>query len=80
MSALHYVGRLYSVETLDTRFTTSSKTPSSNAKPHRIEKGVSEASKSRWTTLEFYVYYLVILVAIPLMFKAAYDVSNRKLA
>ncbi|MCJ1461572.1 glycerol transporter [Pseudocyphellaria aurata] len=75
MSALNLVGRLYAVDTLDTRFITS-KTPSSNAKPHRIEKGVSEPTKSRWMTLEFYVYYLVILVAIPLMFKAAYDVSN----
>lgn len=82
---LHYVGRLYSLDTLDTRFTTSSKTPSSNAKPitghgsaNQMEKAVSEASKPKWTTLEFYIYYLIILIAIPSMFKAAYDVSKCK--
>lgn len=85
MTILHYVGRLYSLDTLDTRFTTSSKTPLSNARPttgqgsaNKIEKEVSEAPRQRWTTLEFYIYYLVILVAIPSMFKATYDVSNRK--
>lgn len=85
MALLQYVGRLYSLDTLDTRFTTSSKTPPSNAKSmighgsaKNTEEGISKASKSRWTTLEFYVYYLVILVAIPSMFKAAYDVSKCK--
>lgn len=85
MTILNYVGRLYSLDTLDTRFTTSSKTLLSNARPttghgsaNKIEKEVSETPKQRWTTLEFYIYYVVILVAIPSMFKAVYDVSNRK--
>lgn len=77
MTVLHYIGRLYSLDTLDTRFTTSSKTPG-HGSVNKTEKGTSEASKPRWTTLEFYIYYFVILVAIPLMFQAAYEVSNCK--
>lgn len=85
MTVQHHVGRLYSLDTLDTRFTASSKQSPSDVQsttghgsPHKIDKGVLEASKPRWSTLEFYIYYLVILVAIPLMFKAACDVSNCK--
>lgn len=85
MKILNYVGRLYSLDTLDTRFTTSSKSPPSNFTPtnghgsaNKIDKGALGASQPRWTTLEFYIYYLIILVAIPSMFKAAYDVSTGK--
>lgn len=85
MTILNYVGRLYSLDTLDTRFTTSSKSSSSNVTPatghgsaNKIDQGVLAASQPRWTTLEFYIYYLIILVAIPSMFKAAYDVSTGK--
>lgn len=33
-------------------------------------------SPPRWKTVEFYVYYAVFLIALPMMFKAAYDVSK----
>ena len=40
-------------------------------------KQLPEALPSRWGTLEYYLYYLVIGTAVPLMFKAAYDISLR---
>lgn len=87
MTILHYLGRLYSLDTLDTRFTSHSKTLVPHAtktagragtdapreSTYRIEE---ETSKPLWATLEYYVYYLVILLAVPSMFKVAYDVSN----
>lgn len=92
MSLLRYAGRLYSLDTLDSRFTTSSKTPPSRVDPARpspdeassrkgravdgeIAKG---ASPPRWRSPEFIYHGLVFLVAVPLMFKTAYDVSKRK--
>ena len=38
------------------------------------------AQSSKWNTLEFYVYYLVFLIFVPLMFKVVYDVSKRELS
>jgi len=35
------------------------------------------AQPSKWNTLEFYVYYLVFIIIVPLMFKVVYDVSKR---
>ena len=92
MNLLHYAARLYSLDTLDTRFTTSSKTPPSHIDPARPspdevshKKGKSGAgelakgaSPSRWTSAEFIYHGLVFLVAVPLMFKTVYDVSKRK--
>ena len=93
MNLLQYAGRLYSLDTLDTRFTTSSKTPPSRIDPARPspdealyrKKSKSEAddivkgaSQPRWTSPEFLYHGLVVFVAVPLMFKTAYDVSKRK--
>ena len=92
MNLLHYAARLYSLDTLDTRFTTSSKTPPSHIDPARpspdeasYKKGRSGAgelakgaSPSRWRSPEFIYHGLVFLVAVPLMFKTVYDVSKRK--
>jgi len=95
MAGLQYVQRLFSLDTLDTRFTASSKASSSDqllsdparAAPNEVgyntrsrEDGDSGLSASRWSTPEFTVYGVVILIAIPLMFKSAYDVSNRTYA
>lgn len=55
--------RLYAVEALDVRF--KSKTGQALT-----------ASKPRWTSPEFYVYYFAFLTIPPLMFKAVYDVSG----
>ena len=94
MSALHYVGRLYSLDTLDTRFTTSSKSPPPHNDPPEQSadktrsfptKGKSNgedlvdgASPSRWRTPEFLYHGLVFFVAVPLMFWTVYDVSKRE--
>ena len=50
MSLLQHAGRLFSVETLDTRFTTSSKTPSSRidpARPSPAEAGFKSSGQDR---------------------------------
>ena len=93
MNLLHHAGRLYSLDTLDTRFTTSSKTPPSRVDPARpspdeppYKKGRSGtdelakgASPPRWRSPEFIYHGLVFLVVVPLMLKTAFDVSQRKI-
>ena len=95
MTKLQYVWRLFSLDTLDTRFIAASKgtkqayneqlsadpaKPSSNLEDSNDGAGkpIEEGSRSRWGSREFFLYWLVLLVAIPLMFKSAYDVSNRE--
>ncbi|KAL4895106.1 MBOAT, membrane-bound O-acyltransferase family-domain-containing protein [Aspergillus ambiguus] len=83
-SLFYYARRLYSLDTLDTRFTTSASTPlraatdsrPAPAKDARASAVANNASPSKWGTLEFYVYYLVFIVAVPLMFKAVIEVSQ----
>lgn len=98
---LEHMRRLYSLNTLDTRFTISSTTPPNEAvSGQRLDTGKPEPANGapsgsvgldgrprgrvdgarplRWRSVEFYVYYLVFLVAIPLMFKTVYDVSKGK--
>ena len=103
MKLLSFLQQLYSLDTLDTRLTTSSRNTSREGNPgtrsqvdqaqllknkdsHTIANGNTgqaarrseNATPSRWGTLEFAVYFLVILVALPLMFKSVYDVSTRR--
>ncbi|KKK14194.1 glycerol:H+ symporter (Gup1), partial [Aspergillus ochraceoroseus] len=77
--------RLYSLDTLDTRFTVPANVPlklaaedtrSASAKDARANAIASNASPSKWGTVEFYVYYLIFLIAVPLMFKTAIEVSQ----
>ncbi|KAF9888220.1 glycerol transporter [Aspergillus nanangensis] len=83
-SIFSYLRRLYSLDTLDTRFTVSASTPlkataadtRSASKDARANAVASNASPSNWRTPEFFVYYLVFLVAVPLMFKAVIEVSQ----
>jgi hypothetical protein len=85
MGAFSFLGRLYDLDTLDTRFTVSSATPyrtvletrhDAVASRERAEKWNSRAPKSRWRTPEFYLYYVVCLVAVPYMFWTTYDASR----
>ncbi|KAL1953682.1 hypothetical protein VTO42DRAFT_2355 [Malbranchea cinnamomea] len=84
MGLLRFIRRLYSLETLDTRFTVSSSTPLKYAAESRSQgvasrgsgAGRNEAAPSRWNTPEFYVYYVIFILAVPMMFKAAIDVSQ----
>ena len=90
MTLLRDVGSLYSVGTLDTRFTTSSNTPPSHidsakspAREARLtrngsQKQYSAASPSRWKTPEFLYHYLIFLIVVPWMFYTVFDVSQRK--
>lgn len=76
---------VYSLDTLDTRLTTSSKTPSRDA--NEISKSTSKdavkstdlppgASPARWRTPEFYFYALVFIIAVPSMYNAVWSVSQ----
>lgn len=78
---LHWLQRLYSLDTLDTRFTAHStpitgdakSIPEKDARANAIANG---ASPSKWRTPEFYLYYFVHLTVVPMMFKVAMDVSQ----
>ncbi|EAA64928.1 hypothetical protein AN2096.2 [Aspergillus nidulans FGSC A4] len=85
LSFLSWLRRLYSLDTLDTRFTVPANVPvkiaaedtrSGSAKDARSNAVTNSASPPRWATLEFYVYYVVFIVAVPLMFKTVIDVSQ----
>ncbi|KAL1970159.1 hypothetical protein VTN77DRAFT_6564 [Rasamsonia byssochlamydoides] len=89
MSLLQWLRRLYSLDTLDTRFTVSANTPlkaadtrsardpsSSSEKVARSHEIANGASPSKWKTPEFFVYYFVFITVVPLMFKTVIDVSQ----
>jgi hypothetical protein len=84
MTPISFLRQLYSLDTLDTRFTTLARTPlkvdpaqdiklQDEKPPATLPPG---ASPSRWRTPEFYFYALVHLVVVPQMFKAVVDVSQ----
>lgn len=84
MSLLHYIRRLYSLDTLDTRFVCSSSSPPNaqgvvepSAKAKRELSPT--AQPSRWNTLEYYFYYVVFITIIPLMFYVPYTVSRGRM-
>lgn len=79
---LSFLANLYDLETLDTRFTTPSSVPYRVANDKREDDTGSKADKRaeppKWNTPEFYLYYLIIGIAVPYMFWIAYDVSRRR--
>jgi protein-cysteine N-palmitoyltransferase HHAT len=92
--SLHDLRKLFSLETLDTRFvvpaTASPKEALEQAaldpaNPLPVQSGgfkskdsIDNVQPPRWNTPEFYLYYLVFLICIPLMFKSVLDVSKGK--
>lgn len=79
---------IYDLDTLDTRFTSSSSVPYKTVIEARNDpaqskeppsKAQSRAEPSKWNTPEFYLYYFVFLTVVPYMFWIAYDVSRRAL-
>lgn len=90
MSALvHLWNRLYSLDTLDPRFTHSATVPlQTAASEHGIDGSkpavtdnesaakLKTTQPSRWNTPEYYFYYLVFLVIVPLMFYVPHTVSR----
>lgn len=88
MSPLSFLRSVFTLDTLDTRFTTSSTTSYKTVIDTRGEEGVrdaqkekiaSRASPSKWNTLEFYLYLAVVFTCIPLMVWVPYTVSRRML-
>ena len=89
MNPLQWVKRLYSLDTLDTRFTTPAKSPysrtdaitdvpSESPAASREQQAIAAGAKpSRWRTPEFGVYGFIFLTVVPLMFWTVYDVSKR---
>ena len=85
MGLLSFLRSVYGLDTLDTRFTTSSTVPYKtvvdsrndlNGRRKSTSKPDTRGSPSKWNTPEFYLYYVVFLVAVPYMFWTAYDVSR----
>jgi hypothetical protein len=79
-SPFTWLRRIYSLDTLDTRFTstaitpnTDTRSPAQNARANAIAQG---ASPSLWRTPEFFVYYIFFIVCVPLMFKTVIDASD----
>lgn len=86
MGPLSYLGKVYDLDTLDTRFTNSSSVPYQTVIEARSDpvagreaasKALARAQPSKWRTPEFYLYYAVFALAVPYMFWSAYDVSRR---
>ncbi|KAI8719677.1 hypothetical protein NCS52_00749000 [Fusarium sp. LHS14.1] len=85
MALLSFIRKVYDHDTLDTRFLTPSSTPyqtiidarsDPTLKRDLASKERSRARPSKWKTPEFFLYYLVIGVALPYMFWITYDVSR----
>ncbi|KIX93410.1 uncharacterized protein Z520_10829 [Fonsecaea multimorphosa CBS 102226] len=83
MTVLSDLRELYSLNTLDTRFTNSSSTPlkSANGVPSKqaVRDGKTQpadASPPRWRTTEFYIYLVIFLFCVPQMYWAVVSVSQ----
>lgn len=80
---------IYNLDTLDTRFTSSSSVPYQTVVDARSDPSLAAESStkaqtrvtqpSKWKTPEFYLYYVVFAIAVPYMFWVPYSVSRRTL-
>lgn len=80
-SLFAWIRQVYSLDTLDTRFTSTAITPANAntrppAKDARTNAIAQGASPSLWRTPEFFVYYIFFIVLVPLMFKTVVDASK----
>ncbi|KAF8475522.1 glycerol:H+ symporter [Kalaharituber pfeilii] len=83
MLLLSFLKDLFSLHTLDPRLTA---TPSSSSSSSSRGRGGPSAETrrarevtgtlSKWGTVEFYMYYGVVAVCLPLMLKVTYDLSK----
>jgi hypothetical protein len=85
MGLLSSLRGIYSLDTLDTRFTTPSSISyrtavesrvDGNGKTEAYNKPDKRAQPPKWRTPEFFLYYFVLLLAVPYMFWVAYCVST----
>lgn len=91
MGLLSFLRRIYTLNTLDTRFTTSSTVPQKSAGDARVDpssssrevpgkrNAVGDTQPPKWRTVEFYIYYFIFLTVVPMMFKVVYDMSKCKI-
>lgn len=86
MGSLAFIRDVYTLDTLDTRFTSSSAAPyqtSIDARSDPVtrnlpgDKWESKAPRSKWNTQEFYLYYVGSAVMIVGIFMATASVSTR---
>lgn len=91
MVLFDFLKTLYSLDTLDSRLTTSSQTPLRNTDASSIADAkllsqstsqnaapdrIPNTQPSKWRTKEFYFYYLCFLTIPIFMVKSVYDVSK----
>lgn len=88
MGIFSYLRQVYGLDTLDTRFTSQTTVPYQTVIDQRSDPSLrneaadkirSRSQPSKWSTPEFYLYFVVIAAAVQYMFWIAYDVSSRKL-
>ncbi|KAJ5089951.1 Glycerol uptake protein 1 [Penicillium argentinense] len=80
-SLFAWLRRLYSLDTLDTRFTATAIPPANAAdtRPSKDARANAIAQNAReplWRTPEFFIYYLFFITLVPLMFKTVIDASK----
>jgi protein-cysteine N-palmitoyltransferase HHAT len=84
--------QLYSLDTLDTRFVVPATAPPKEAlelaeldpaSPLPVRNGLAKGKQNaegvrppRWSTIEFYLWYLIVGMAVPLMFWSVLTVSR----
>ena len=81
---LSWLRRIYSLDTLDTRFTSTATTPGVTAADTRPPAAKDARAKAiaqgrpapLWRTPEFFIYYLFFITLVPLMFKTVVDASK----
>jgi hypothetical protein len=90
--SLNALGKLFSLETLDTRFIVPATAPPKEAleqaavdpaNPLPVQNGrskgrgsIDDVQPSRWNTPEFYIYYVSIGLSVFFMCKSVIDVSK----
>lgn len=86
MSPLSFLRRVYTLDTLDTRFTTQATASyrtvvdsrrGPELKDVQNDKVAAKSSPSRWKTPEFIFYAIFVSLCIPLMCYIPYTVSRR---
>lgn len=86
MGLLSFFRNVYDLDTLDTRFTSSTAVPYQTVIDARSDptsrkdasrKARSAAQPPMWKTSEFYYHYVIIVGAVVSMFWVAYGVSTR---
>ncbi|PHH82622.1 hypothetical protein CDD82_5348 [Ophiocordyceps australis] len=87
MGAVSQLAKVYDLDTLDTRFTSSSSVPYQTVIDARSDATACSEAESKtqarrlaqppkWQTPEFYFYRAAFMVVVPYMFWIAYDVSR----